>query len=289
MCGAAKERQKAEIITELRQTYKLQALLSLAALPRSTYYYHSKPKKDKYRIEKQEIQAIFDENHSRYGYRRVECVLRQQGYALNHKTVLKLMKSLGLQGKTRKNKYRSYKGEVGKVAENIISQSFIASAPYEKLTTDVSEFAVCGEKIYLSPVLDMYSNEIIACSISKSPSFAQTREMLKQLFAKLPKGATPVLHSDQGWQYRMKEYQQTLDKHNIVQSMSRKGNCLDNSIMESFFGRLKTEMFFGETFQSADELIRRLEEYLDYYNNSRVSLKLKGLTPIQYRNQSMSI
>jgi len=266
----------------------LQNLLDFAKLPRSTYYYHVKQKPYKYAIEKQQIQAIAEQNRDRYGYRRINAVLRQQGLILNHKTVLKLMKSMGLQGKTRKNKYRSYKGEVGKVADNIIARNFIATVPYEKLTTDVSEFAVCGEKIYLSPVLDMYSNEIVSYSISQSPNFWQTREMLERLLDKLPACATPVLHSDQGWQYQMKEYQCILRNHNITQSMSRKGNCLDNSIMESFFGRLKTEMFFGENFQSADEFIRRLKEYLDYYNNERVSLKLKGLTPVQYRNQSIS-
>jgi putative transposase len=192
------------------------------------------------------------------------------------------MKALNIQGKQRKNKYKSYKGEVGKTASNILNQNFQASMPYEKLVTDVTEFSVCNEKIYLSPILDLYNREIISYSISKSPNFWQTREMLKILFEKLPKKAKPILHSDQGWQYQMKEFQRLLRNNNIIQSMSRKGNCLDNSAMENFFGRLKVEMFYGENFQSADELIGRLKEYINYYNNQRIVLKLK-MSPVQYR------
>ena len=172
------------------------------------------------------------------------------------------MKSLNIQGKQRKSKYRSYKGEVGKIFTNIINRNFVANAPLQKLATDVTEFAVCDEKVYLSPILDMYNNEIVSCSISTSPNFNQTREMLEELMHKLPSNATPILHSDQGWQYQMKEYQRILKENNIQQSMSRKGNCLDNSIMENFFGRLKTEMFYGEKFESVNSFIDKLKEYI---------------------------
>ncbi len=199
------------------------------------------------------------------------------------------MKSSHLQGKQRKSKYKSYKGEVGKTAPNLLERNFTANAPYTKLTTDVTEFSVCNEKVYLSPVLDMYNNEIISYSISRNPNFMQTREMLAGLFEKLPTTATPLLHSDQGWQYQMREFQRLLKERHITQSMSRKGNCLDNSVMENFFGRLKVEMFYGETFQSVDEFIHRLREYITYYNNERISLKLKGMSPAQYRTHYHSI
>ncbi len=172
------------------------------------------------------------------------------------------MKSLNIQGKQRKSKYRSYKGEVGKIATNIINRNFVANAPLQKLATDVTEFAVCDEKVYLSPILDMYNNEIISYSISTSPNFNQTREMLNGLIHKLPANVQPILHSDQGWQYQIKEYQRMLKENNIQQSMSRKGNCLDNSIMENFFGRLKTEMFYGEKFESVNSFIDKLKEYI---------------------------
>ncbi len=252
-------------------------------MARSTFYYYLREKADKYKIEKDEISTIFEDNKGRYGYRRIGLALRTKGYVLNHKTVLKLMKSLHLQGKQRRSKYKSYRGEVGNLAPNLLNRNFEAKEPYEKLVTDVTEFSVCEEKIYFSPVMDLYGNEIVSYSISRNPSFAQTREMLRGLFEKIPQGATPLLHSDQGWQYQMKEYQQLLKQHGIVQSMSRKGNCLDNSVMENFFGRLKVEMFYGEKFETTDEFIRCLEDYIHYYNYERISLKLKGMSPVQYR------
>ena len=239
-------------------------------------------------VKKQEILHIFNQNKGRYGYRRILLELQALGYVINHKTVLKLMKTLNIQGKQRKNKYKSYKGEVGKIAPNIINRNFVANKPYEKLTTDVTEFAVCDEKVYLSPILDMYNNEIVSYSISTSPNFYQTREMLDGLITKLPNNSTPILHSDQGWQYQMKEYQRILQQNNITQSMSRKGNCLDNSVMENFFGRLKTEMFFGEKFESVNTFIDKLKEYIYYYNNERIILKLK-MSPVQYRTQNQAI
>ena len=194
------------------------------------------------------------------------------------------MKTLKIYGKQRKSKYKSYRGEVGKVAPNILNRKFNAKVPYTKLTTDVTEFNVCNEKVYLSPVLDMFNNEILSYSISKSPNFWQTKEMLTGLFERLPETARPILHSDQGWQYQMKEFQRLLKERNIRQSMSRKGNCLDNSVMENFFGRLKAEMFYGEKFESVDAFIQKLHEYIYYYNNERISLKLK-MSPVKYRTQ----
>ena len=214
-------------------------------------------------------------------------VMRSKGYTLNHKTVLKLMKSLGLKGKQRKNeKYHSYKGEVGTVADNILKRDFRASKPFEKLTTDVTQFKVCDEKVYLSPVMDLFNREIVSYSISTSPNLQQIRDMLDGLFAKLPADATPLFHSDQGWQYQHAEYQRLLAEHNIMQSMSRKGNCMDNGAMENFFGRLKVEMFYGEKFENVNVFIDELKRYIDYYNNERISTKLKGMSPVQFRTHS---
>ncbi len=262
----------------------------MSGIAKSTFYYHlSQSKKDKYVVEKKEIQAIYLSSKNTYGYRRIELALRSKGYAINHKTVLKRMKSLNIQGKQRKSKYKSYKGEVGKVAPNILQRNFHTETPYTKLTTDVTEFNVCNEKVYLSPVLDMYNNEILSYSISLSPNFWQTREMLNNLFERLPTNSTPLLHSDQGWQYQMREFQRLLKEHNITQSMSRKGNCLDNSVMENFFGRLKVEMYYGEKFESVHAFIEKLKEYIYYYNNERISLKLKGMSPVKYRTHYHSI
>ena len=260
-------------------------MLYYSGLPRSTFYYYVKASNtDKYITERQAIIELYEQNKQRYGYRRITLELHNNGINLNHKTVLKLMKSLNIRGKQRKNEqYHSYKGEVGKVAENILNRDFTASKPFEKLTTDVTQFKVCNDKVYLSPVMDLYNREIVAYSISLSPNFEQIREMLQGLTEKLPEGATPIFHSDQGWQYQHTEYQSYLKEHNITQSMSRKGNCMDNGAMENFFGRLKVEMFYGEKFETVDEFVHRLREYIDYWNNERISLKLKGMSPVQYR------
>lgn len=265
--------------------------MQLSGLARSTFYYYLKHQNsDKYEREKQEIVDIFNANKGRYGYRRVLTVLRNRGYAMNHKTVLKLMNRLGLKGKQRKNdKYHSYKGEVGKVADNLLKRDFYASKPFEKLTTDITQFKVCDEKVYLSPVMDLFNREIVSYSISLSPNLEQVREMLNGLFDKLPADAAPLFHSDQGWQYQHAEYQRLLSEHNITQSMSRKGNCMDNGAMENFFGRLKVEMFYGERFDSVNTFIDELKRYINYYNNERISVKLKGMSPVQFRTHSQTI
>lgn len=226
---------------------------------------------------------LFNKHKCRYGYRRITIELRNLGYTINHKTVLKLMRELGLRAKQSKNaKYHSYKGTIGKIADNILERHFEADKPFEKLTTDVTEFKIGDEKVYLSPVLDLFNREIVSYSISKSPNLWQIREMLEMLFEKLPDDAKPIFHSDQGWQYQHAEYQRLLKEHNITQSMSRKGNCMDNGAMENFFGRLKVEMFYGEQFQTVDEFINCLKEYIDYYNNDRIITKLK-MSPVNYR------
>jgi len=199
------------------------------------------------------------------------------------------MRTLGLRGKQRKNdKYHSYKGQVGKVADNLLKRDFSAARPFEKLTTDVTQFKIGDVKVYLSPVMDLFNREIISYSISLSPNLEQVKEMLRGLFDKLPADATPLFHSDQGWQYQHAEYQRLLSEHNITQSMSRKGNCMDNGAMENFFGRLKVEMFYGEKFESVNTFIDELRKYIHYYNNDRISLKLKGMSPVQYRTHSQA-
>ena len=260
-------------------------------MARSTYYYYLKHQNtDKYGKEKQEILDIFNINKGRYGYRRILIAMRNKGYVINHKTVLKLMNILGLKGKQRKNdKYHSYKGEVGKVADNLLKRDFHAKKPFEKLVTDVTQFKIGDTKVYLSPVLDLFNNEVVSYAISTSPNLEQIREMLKGLFEKLPADAKPIFHSDQGWQYQHAEYQRLLSEHNITQSMSRKGNCMDNGTMENFFGRLKVEMFYGEKFESVNTFIDELKRYINYYNNERISLKLKGMSPVQYRTHSQVI
>lgn len=278
------------VISELRQKYPLRELLAIACVPRSTYYYYLKrmQRKDKYAVEKEEITAIYHENQGRYGYRRITMEMHNRGYVINHKTVRRLMKVLGLKCQVRIKKYRSYKGEIGKTAPNLINRDFHADAPNRKWTTDITEFALFGKKLYLSPVLDMFNGEIVSYNISERPILDQVMDMLDKAFAKIPDGTSLIFHSDQGWQYQHKTYQQRLREKGIRQSMSRKGNCLDNAVMENFFGLLKSELFYLREFKSLEEFREELEKYIYYYNNDRIKGKLKGLSPVQYRVRSLS-
>lgn len=286
--GTLTKREKIRVICELRQTYDLKMLLKIAGMARSSFYYGLQliKKPEKHRKEKERVKEIFEKNKSRYGYRRITMELKKEGRTINHKTVLKWMHEMGLYCKIRRKKYNSYQGKRGRVAPNRIKRNFKAERANEKWTTDVTEFSLLGKKVYLSAILDMYHSEIISYSISRSPNFRMVSEMLAGAFRKIKNTEGIIFHSDQGWQYQMEEYQKALREHGIIQSMSRKGNCLDNAMIENFFGLLKSELFYGEIFKSIEEFIAKLKEYLYYYNHIRIKEKLKGLSPIEYRKQS---
>ena len=274
--------------------FALEILLKIIRLARSTYYYHLKQldQTDKNQTIKAEIQAIFTEHKGNYGYRRITLALRNRGFVVNHKKVQRLMKALGLSARIRrKRKYSSYQGEIGKKAENLIRRQFEASKPMEKCYTDVTEFAIpaSSQKLYLSPALDGFNSEIIAYNLSTSPNLAQVKMMLEQAFTEKYYENT-ILHSDQGWQYQHDFYHHFLEDKGIQQSMSRKGNSPDNGMMESFFGILKSEMFYGyeKTFKSIEHLEQAIVDYINYYNNKRIKVKLKGLSPVQYRTKSFA-
>lgn len=254
-------------------------------MARSVFYYHLKrlKAKDKYEEERESIRTIFHEHKGRYGYRRVAAELRNRGYVVNHKTVRKLMGEMGLKCKIRKIRYRSYKGVVGKIAPNIIDRDFVATEPNRKWATDVTQINIGSVKLYLSPIVDMYNGEIVSYNISTSPNLEQVYDMLDKAFAKFDCLDGLILHSDQGWQYQHHGYRKRLEEHNIVQSMSRKGNCLDNAMAENFFGIMKSELLYAEKFKTAEDFIKALEEYIEYYNNKRIKSRLKGKSPVKYR------
>jgi len=272
--------------------FALEILLKIIKLARSTYYYQLKQldKSDKNHDIKAEIQAIFTEHKGNYGYRRITLELRNRGFVVNHKKVQRLMKILGLSARIRrKRKYSSYQGEVGKKADNLIQRQFEAAKPMEKCYTDVTEFAIpaSSQKLYFSPVLDGFNSEIIAYNLSTSPNLEQVKVMLDQAFGE-EHYENIILHSDQGRQYQHDFYHSFLESKGIQPSMSRKGNSPDNGMMESFFGILKSEMFYGyeKTFKSLNQLKQAIVDYIDYYNNERIKVKLKGLGPVQYRTKS---
>ena len=290
--GCATRGEKAAIIKELvDKKYKLKYLLKAVGMARSTYYYELDVIAIRNKPILKEIKMIFAENKGIYGVRRVYNELINRGFKINHKRVQRLMNKEGLRGKCPKEKYHSYKGTVGKVADNIINRDFSTTAPLQKWTTDVSQFKFPWEKCYFSPILDMNTNEIISYDLSLHPNLDQIKRMLEKAFNKFPKTEGIILHSDQGWQYQHFYYRNELKKHGIIQSMSRKGNCYDNSIMETFFGRMKTELYYSceKDYLSFESFNEAVEEYIDYYNNKRIQSKIKWIPPVHYRITSISL
>lgn len=277
-------------MNELRQQYPVVGLLKLVGLARSTYYYQvGVLEADDKDVElKTMIQDQFERHKGRYGYRRITAAIRQLGQKINHKIVQRLMGELKLKSLVRPKKYKSFTGDVGQAAPNELDRQFEATAPNEKWTTDVTEFSVAGEKLYLSPVLDLYNREIVAFEMNRRPEFELVNSMLTKAFSRLGAADKPMLHSDQGWHYRMSAYREEIKKRGMVQSMSRKGNCHDNAVMESFFGVLKSELFYLKKFTSIEQLKAGIVEYIHYYNHDRIKLKLGGLSPVQFRTQHLA-
>lgn len=278
-------------VVTLKAEHSLTDLLAAAGLARSTFFYHQARLDNPapYAELKVAITEVFTVNKARYGYRRVHRVLIQNGWRVNRKTVLKLMRELGLASSSRrKRRYVSYQGEVGQIAENILGRDFEAQAMNEKWVTDVTEFRVGDDKLYLSPVMDLCNREIIAYSTSRSPNLQLTNSSLRDAIATLEPGQHPLVHSDQGFQYQHRTWRALLTEAGATQSMSRKGNCFDNAVMENFFGHLKEECFHHVRYLSIDALEAALHEYISWYNNDRITERLEGLSPVQYRTQTLA-
>lgn len=260
-------------------------LLKAAEIPRSTFFYQRRAREtaDGQGDLMAKIRAVYDRHKGRYGYRRITAALRQEGERVNHKAVQRLMTKMGLKSLVRIKKFQSYLGPEGVTAPNTLGGAFNADQPNQKWVTDVTEFKVGDQKLYLSPVMDLYNGEIIAYQTSRRPVLTMVTSMLAKAFRRLKPGDEPLLHSDQGWLYRVPAYGQLLAGKSVRQSMSRKGNCLDNAAMESFFGTLKAEYFYLNRFESIAQLERGIEDYIHYYNHERIKLKLQGLSPVQYR------
>jgi putative transposase len=215
---------------------------------------------------------VFDKAYRSYGYRRMQAVLKaQHGLCLSGKTVLRLMREESRICQVRRRKYISYKGAVGLAAPNVLEQNF----------------ATDGPKQYLSPIIDLFNGEVVSYELAPSPALALVTGMLEKAFLTLGPGQKPMIHSDQGWHYRHLNYQQALKRRGLVQSMSRKGNCLDNAVAENFFGHFKEEFLRQQTFTSVSQFKTELDAYITWFNNDRIRLKLRGLSPVRYRTQSL--
>jgi transposase InsO family protein len=200
------------------------------------------------------------------------------------------MKTLGLTSKIRSRKYQSYKGTSNKIVKNKLKRRFKAKSPNRRWLTDITEFKVGDQKLYLSTLMDCYNNEIKSYTLAKRPVFLLVKDMLDKALSNLTRKVKRklMIHSDQGWHYQMREFRKILKAHGIKQSMSRKGNCYDNALMENFFGTLKSETIYIEKPSSIEELEKQIHDYIDYYNHERIQIKLKGLSPVQFRTQSFA-
>lgn len=272
-------------IDSLRKDHRLSVMLPIEGIPRSTYYYRlAHQKTERHAKEKSLILTIYEKSGRTYGYRRITLAMRAEGFSINHKTVRKLMNELGIQALQKRKKYNSYKGTVGNTADNLISRNFHADKPREKLTTDISQINIGETKLYLSAMVDMFNGEVVSYTISESPNMKLVMRMMHKADRNNAFGEDCIVHSDQGWQYQHFLYNSFLKSRNIVQSMSRKGNCYDNAIMESFFGSMKSELLYLNKFNDKDDFIGALDRYINYYNKERIKLRL-GTSPVIFKNQ----
>ena len=273
--------------------HRVRDLLEAAGLARSSYYYALAHPQQPTRVQlRPKVAQIFSRTPNGCGHRQVAMCLRaEEGERIADKTVLKIMREMGLRCGIRRerayHRYNSYKGDVGQSFDNIIGRDFKATGPWQKMGTDVTEFKLSFGKAYLAPVYDFASKEIVAHSISMRPDLAQQQEMLHMLMDAKPQGAEPILHSDMGWQYQHKAYISALAENGFTQSMSRKGNCIDNGATEQVFGHLKDEFFRGQDWQTFESFKADLNAYITYWNTTRRQVKLKGLTPAEYRDQAL--
>ena len=279
-------------------------ILEAIGFPKSTYMYWQKRFNEENPDEEIEevIKEINEENKGNYGYRRIDLELRKRDYIVNHKKILRITNKLNITCNkfTRKSrKFSTYKGTIGKVAKNLINRRFYTSIPYQKITTDTTEFKyymtdsdgkVIIKKAYLDPFLDMFNGEILSFRLSNRPNAKAIIDALDETIKITNDGPyRTTIHTDQGWGYQMKAFGKKLKDKNIFQSMSRRGNCLDNSPMENFFGIMKQEMYHGQVYYSFEELEQAVTEYIFYYNNKRIKAKLTGMSPVEYRSRTSQL
>ena len=282
---------KVEAVVSLKAEHRLDVLLDVAGLARSTFFYQQARRRapDPHAELKAAITDAFEDSRGRYGHRRIHHVLVRAGWRVAKKTVLALMRALGLVCRVRrKRRYTSYQGRVGEIAANLLDRDFTADAANRKWVTDVTEFRVGDQKLYLSPIMDLFDRQIIAYSLGPSPSLELTNSSLRAALATVDDGQDLLVHSDQGFQYQHSSWRKLLADSAATQSMSRKANCYDNAVMENFFGHLKEEVFHHTRYLDIDALATALGDYIHWYNTERISTKLEGLSPVQYRTQALA-
>lgn len=277
----------------LKSEHRLDDLLEAAGLARSTYFYHQKrlldpTQREKHAVLKQAIVEVFHRNKHRYGYRRVLLELRKAGWVVNHKLVYKLMDRMGLKAVIRRSKkYSSHPGRPSHIAENLLQRNFRQDSPNSVWVSDITEFHVAGQKLYLSPIMDLHDRMILAHTIAKAPTTTMTAQTLSRAIKEHQPAPGLMVHTDQGLHYQHSSWRDLITQAGADQSMSRKGNCFDNAVMENFFGQLKTEMYYNQKFSSFEQLEQAIDSYITWYNTQRLQTQFQGQTPTEKRHQAL--
>lgn len=286
-------KQKVLVVSELRTEFNLKVLLEITNIPLSVYYYQInsiKNKSNKYNEIEERIEYLYLKKHKkRIGYQRIYIELKNEGKIIGKNKVLEIMRKKGYTKQNKPKYYNSYEGDKGGVVENILNQDFKTTKPYEKCGTDITMFNIHDERVYLSPIIDFNSREILSYEVGKDAKLVKVMRMLDKLYdAHKEKIKGMIIQSDQGVQYQNSRYSDKLKKLEIIQSMSRKGNCFDNSPTENFFGIMKEEMWYNQEYkyETSKDLIDEIHDYIKYYNEVRIVTKLKS-SPVDYRNKML--
>jgi len=280
--------EKRQVVEALREQFTVKQLCEYLQLSRSGYYQYLKRQSEDHDKElKERIQAIYVKRQMKYGYRRIQGELEREGWKVNHKKVLRLMQVMGIRSIIRRKRKSKPQGDglVPRVAENLLQRDFTAELPDRKWVTDITQYAVGDTWLYLSAIKDLCTKEIVAYQMSFRNDTKLVLETFKQAFIKKEDMTGLIVHSDQGCQYTSHAYHDMLPQVGAQISMSRRGNCFDNAAMESFFSHLKTEALYPYDIRNMDEAQRRIVEFIRFYNEERIQLKLKKLTPVEYRRQ----
>lgn len=278
-------------VVALKADYPVKVLLEVARLPSSTYYAHlaREERPDPYAEIRERLIVHFHAAYTRYGHRRLLACLREEGYIVAKKTVLKLMDEEHLVCQVRRKRRSRTVGAQAKAAPNLLARDYRVTAPNQKWVTDITEFHVHGKRLYLTTIMDVFGRHILAYDVGRSPSVMWVNDVLRQALATLQPGEAPLVHSDQGFQYRSPAWLQRLEQAGAQPSMSRAGTCLDNALMENFFSHLKAEMFHLMPFKDVATLAAEIHAYIHWYNTRRRSSTLGYMSPVQYRTHALAI
>lgn len=280
------------VVEAMSKRYSITLLCEIAQVSRSGYYkwqkrLHTPTKAQIDEMDlKEKIADCYQKVAGVYGYRRVKVWLQKKhGIVINHKRVYRLMRLLGLQSRIRRKRKFFGNREQNVVSGNVLNRQFHASQPSQKWVTDITYIPFNGRRLYLSVLYDLYNNEVISYKISGRNDLQLVIQTIKAGIKKRDANGV-LLHSDQGFQYTSHQYHKLLQDYSIIASMSRKGNCLDNACVESFFGHYKSECLYLNTFKTSDEVKSAVRRYIRFYNNERYQSRLKNHSPVEYRTMA---